>query len=59
MPTVVRSLVEGIGGQRAGASDFISYLLFDPAYTVPLMELGYDDANDDWDKIEEFLDSED
>ena len=59
LPTVVRSLAEGIGGQREGASDFISYLLFDPAYTVPLMELGYDDANDDWDKIEEFLDSED
>jgi NTE family protein len=57
LPTVVRSLVEGIGGQREGASDFISYLLFDPAYTVPLMELGYDDANDDWDRIEEFLDS--
>ena len=58
LPTVVRSLVESIGGQREGASDFISYLLFDPAYTVPLMELGYDDANEDWDRIEEFLDSE-
>ncbi len=58
LPTVVRSLVEGIGGQREGASDFISYLLFDPAYTVPLMELGYDDANDEWDRIERFLDDE-
>lgn len=56
LPHVVRSLVEAIGGQREGASDFISYLLFDPAYTVPLMELGYDDANEDWDRIEEFLD---
>ena len=55
LPPVIRSLVESIGGQREGASDFISYLLFDPAYTVPLMELGYDDANDQWDKIEEFL----
>jgi NTE family protein len=55
LPPVIRSLVESIGGQREGASDFISYLLFDPAYTVPLMELGYDDANDQWEKIEEFL----
>ncbi len=55
LPPVIRSLVESIGGQREGASDFISYLLFDPAYTVPLMELGYDDANDQWERIEEFL----
>ena len=55
LPPIVRSLVQGIGGQREGASDFVSYLLFDPAYTGPLMELGYDDTNDQWDKIEEFL----
>lgn len=55
LPRIMRSLVQGIGGQREGASDFVSYLLFDPAYTGPLMELGYDDANDQWDKIEEFL----
>jgi NTE family protein len=58
LPPVIRSLVESIGGQREGASDFISYLLFDPAYTVPLMELGYDDATEQWDEIEEFLDGE-
>jgi len=50
--------VESIGGQREGASDFISYLLFDPAYTVPLMELGYDDTREQWDRIERFLDGE-
>lgn len=58
LPPIIRSLVESIGGQREGASDFISYLLFDPAYTVPLMELGYDDATERWDEIEEFLDGE-
>ncbi len=58
LPTIIRSLVESIGGQSEGASDFISYLLFDPAYTVPLMELGYDDTNDQWDRIERFLDGE-
>lgn len=55
LPPSIRVLVETIGGQREGASDFLSYLLFDPAYTVPLMELGYDDANDQWDTIEPFL----
>ena len=59
LPRVMRSLVQGIGGQREGASDFVSYLLFDPAYTVPLMELGYDDAMDNWDRIERFLADED
>ena len=58
LPPIIRSLVESIGGQREGASDFISYLLFDPAYTVPLIELGYDDATERWDEIEEFLDGE-
>ena len=58
LPPIIRSLVESIGGQREGASDFISYLLFDPAYTVPLMELGYDDTTEQWNKIEEFLDGE-
>ncbi len=58
LPPIIRSLAESIGGQREGASDFISYLLFDPAYTVPLMELGYDDASEQWDEIEEFLDGE-
>ena len=55
LPPAIRALVETIGGEREGASDFLSYLLFDPAYTVPLMELGYDDANDQWDTIEPFL----
>ena len=55
LPRIMRSMVQSIGGQREGASDFVSYLLFDPAYTGPLMELGYDDANDQWEKIEEFL----
>ena len=55
LPRVIRTLVETIGGQREGASDFISYLLFDPAYTMPLMELGYDDALDQWAAIDAFL----
>jgi NTE family protein len=55
LPTLMRSLVNSIGGHQEGAADFVSYLLFDPAYTGPLMELGYDDVMDDWDRIERFL----
>jgi NTE family protein len=55
LPPLMRSIVKGIGGEREGAADFVSYLLFDPAYTVPLMQLGYDDARAQWDEIERFL----
>ncbi|MBI4408423.1 MAG: patatin-like phospholipase family protein, partial [Gemmatimonadetes bacterium] len=33
LPTTMRWVYGGIGGQREGALDFLSYLLFDPAYT--------------------------
>jgi len=55
LPPVMQRLVRSIGGRREGSADFLSYLLFDPAYTVPLMELGYDDAVANWDTIERFL----
>src|SRR5213082_1413419 len=55
LPPLVRWLVRGMGGQRAAAADFLSYLLFDPAYTTPLIELGYEDALSQWSRIEEFL----
>lgn len=55
LPPVMRSLVRSIGGRREGSADFLSYLLFDPAYTEPLMELGYEDTMANWDEIERFL----
>jgi len=55
LPPVMQRLVRSIGGKREGSADFLSYLLFDPAYTVPLMELGYEDAMAEWDAIERFL----
>ncbi len=51
----MQRLVRSIGGEREGSADFLSYLLFDPAYTVPLMELGYEDVMAEWDAIERFL----
>jgi len=55
LPPVMRRLVNSIGGRREGSADFLSYLLFDPAYTVPLMELGHADAMASWPEIEGFL----
>lgn len=55
LPPTIKRIVQSIGGEREGSADFVSYLLFDPAYTHPLMELGYDDALDQWASIERFL----
>lgn len=55
LPKILRFVVGGMGGLRAGASEFLSYLLFDPAYTSQLMELGYEDAGAYWPAIEEFF----
>jgi len=55
LPPVIRSVVRAMGGQQAGAADFVSYLLFEPAYTSEIMELGYQDACRQWTTIAEFL----
>jgi len=55
LPPLIRWLARGMGGDRATAVDFLSYLLFDPAYTSALIELGYADARADWARVEEFL----
>ncbi len=58
LPPLIRWVVRGVGGDRATAVDFLSYLLFDPAYTTTLIELGYEDARGDWPRIERFLAAE-
>ncbi len=55
LPPVMRRLVRSIGGRQEGSADFLSYLLFDPAYTEPLMDLGYRDTVEQWSSIERFL----
>jgi NTE family protein len=55
LPPPIRWVVRRMGGHRAAAVDFLSYLLFDPAYTTALIELGYADGRAEWPRIEEFL----
>ncbi len=55
LPASIRWLVRGMGGHRATAVDFLSYLLFDPVYTTALIELGHADALAAWPRIEGFL----
>ncbi len=55
IPTRVRWVVNSMGGKREGSLDFVSYLLFDPVFTDKLVELGYNDACEQWKKIENFL----
>jgi len=55
LPPAVRWVVRRMGGHRTTAVDFLSYLLFDPAYTTALIELGYADGRAEWPRIEQFL----
>jgi len=55
LPPAIRRVVRRMGGDRATGVDFLSYLLFDPAYTSALIELGYADGRANWPRIEEFL----
>lgn len=55
LPGAVRAVVDSMGGQREGSKDFLSYLLFDPAYTDRLVDLGYSDTCAQWGQLEAFL----
>ncbi|HEX4575006.1 MAG TPA: patatin-like phospholipase family protein [Gemmatimonadales bacterium] len=55
LPPLMRWVVRAMGGQRESAVDFLSYLLFEPAYSSALIELGYADAQAQWGAIERFL----
>ncbi len=55
LPALVQLGVSSIGGERTGSSDLLSYLMFRPAYTGLLMELGYEDGRARLGDIEDFL----
>lgn len=44
LPPLLATVVRNMGGRRVRAADFVSYLLFDRAYTTNLMDLGYHDT---------------
>lgn len=55
IPASVRFLLETLGTPDARSADLASYLLFDPAYTRALIDIGYRDADARIDEIEAFL----
>lgn len=55
LPKALRALLWGIGGKHGGASRLLSYLMFEQAYTRELIELGYHDAMQVRDQLEDFI----
>ena len=55
LPRSLRVLARGLGASRTTTPDFLSYLLFERPYIERLLELGFDDAHAQWDRIEPFL----
>ena len=55
MPYLIQYFVNGLGRDAASCSDLMSYLLFTPKYTRALIDIGYNDAHQRIDEIEDFL----
>ncbi len=55
MPYLIQYFVNGLGRDAASCSDLMSYLLFTSKYTRELIELGYNDADEQIDEIEDYL----
>lgn len=54
LPATLRYLLKGIGVSDKEGLDLLSYLAFDQSYTVPLMDLGYEDTLKLKSEIEDF-----
>jgi hypothetical protein len=55
MPALIHYFLSSLGRDAASCSDLMSYLLFTPQYTRELIEIGYHDASERIDEIEDFL----
>jgi NTE family protein len=55
MPYLIQYFVNSLGRDAGSCSDLMSYLLFTPKYTRDLIELGYHDADERADEIEDYL----
>jgi NTE family protein len=58
LPGPFERVVRSMGAEARGSQEFLSYLLFDPEFTGLMMELGYEDARNQWAVIERFLDDD-
>lgn len=59
MPYLIQYFVNSLGRDATSCSDVMSYLLFTSKYTRELIDLGYHDADDRIDEIEDYLFSSD
>jgi NTE family protein len=59
MPYLIKYFVSSLGRDTASCADLMSYLLFTSKYTRELIEIGYHDADERIDEIEDFLYSAD
>ncbi|MCK5325335.1 MAG: patatin-like phospholipase family protein [Woeseiaceae bacterium] len=59
LPATLRALLWGIGSRRGGESRLLSYLMFEQAYTRELIELGYHDAMQVREQLENFVKGKD
>jgi NTE family protein len=55
MPSLINYFVSSLGRDVASCADLMSYLLFTSKYTRDLIEIGYFDASERIDEIEDFL----
>jgi len=55
MPSLIRYFVSALGRDADSCSDLMSYLLFTSKYTRDLIDIGYHDADERINEIEEFL----
>lgn len=55
MPYLIQYFVNSLGRDAASCSDLMSYLLFTSRYTSELIDIGYQDAHQRIDEIEDFI----
>jgi len=55
MPALIHYFVSSLGRDAASCADLMSYLLFTSRYTLDLIEIGYHDASERIEEIEDFL----
>ncbi|MFZ5592964.1 MAG: patatin-like phospholipase family protein [Pseudomonadota bacterium] len=58
MPRAVRFLLRGIGAINRSGSSLVSYLLFDKSYCRELIELGYQDAMKNKERLLDFMNAQ-